>query len=128
LPGDFGTFLALTGVPLSGRDSIKVGLADAFVDVPKTYEHEITAIVTAMDPTCLPNARHARLADGPAAIGQINQVDDSVYQRAEAMRDNTNSDYSELQRRIGYNHHDEQFIDPRLRKPDIVAEADLGYE
>lgn len=38
------------------------------------------------------------------------------------------SDISELQKRTGGYHHDEAFVDPRDRKPDVVAEADLEYE
>ena len=34
LPGDFGTFLALTGIPISGKDSIKLGVADALIEIP----------------------------------------------------------------------------------------------
>ena len=61
----------------------------------------------AMDPTCLPNAKHARLADGPAGVGEIQQVNDSVRERAEAERASQEGDASELQRRSGYYHHDE---------------------
>ena len=107
LPGDFGTFLALTGIPISGKDSIKLGVADALIEIPQTYENEITGIVMAMDPTCLPNAKHARLADGPAGAGEIQLVNDAVRERAGAERADQEGHASELQRRSGYYHHDE---------------------
>jgi enoyl-CoA hydratase len=59
LPGDFGTFLVLTGAPLGGKDAIGLGLADALIEIPETYEDEITGLVQAMDPTSMPTARLA---------------------------------------------------------------------
>ena len=32
LPGDFGTFLALTGLPMTGRDALELKIADALID------------------------------------------------------------------------------------------------
>ena len=128
LPGDFGTFLALTGVPITGKDSIQLGVSDALIDVPSTYEHEIVDVMTALDPTRLPTARQARGADGPAAVGQHRQVDEAVFDRVQHINRNLRGDLSELQQRTGYHHHDEPFVDPRDRKPDVVAEADLEYE
>ena len=45
LPGDFGTFLLLTGWPISGKDAIKLKLADSLIEIPETYEHEIADII-----------------------------------------------------------------------------------
>lgn len=69
LPGDFGTFLVLTGTSISGMDAIKLGLADKLVEIPKTYDEEVAAVVRSMEPwalsnsalehdKALPNARH----------------------------------------------------------------------
>lgn len=59
LPGDFGTFLVLTGAPLNGKDAIGMGIADALIEIPETYEHEVADIVFAMDPSSMPTARIA---------------------------------------------------------------------
>jgi enoyl-CoA hydratase/carnithine racemase len=56
LPGDFGTFLLLTGWPISGKDAIKLGLADSLIEIPESYEHEVTDILTAMDPSSMPTS------------------------------------------------------------------------
>jgi hypothetical protein len=37
-------------------------------------------------------------------------------------------DVSELKARLQIHDHDEPFMDPRKRKPDVVAEADLAYK
>lgn len=41
LPGDIGTFLLLTGFPVSGRDAIELNLADTMIGIPKNHELEI---------------------------------------------------------------------------------------
>lgn len=56
LPGDFGTFLVLTGTTMSGMDAIKLGMADRVIDEPKTYIEEAALAVKVMEPWCLPNA------------------------------------------------------------------------
>jgi enoyl-CoA hydratase/carnithine racemase len=56
MPGDFGTFLTLTGMSMSGKDAIKIGLAEALIEEPSTYEHEVADILNAMDPSSAPYA------------------------------------------------------------------------
>jgi enoyl-CoA hydratase/carnithine racemase len=63
LPGDFGTFLLLTGWPVTGKDAIKLGMADSLIEVPETYEHEIIDVILALDPTSMPNSMRAMGAE-----------------------------------------------------------------
>lgn len=49
LPGDFGTFLALTGMPITGKDAIRLKLADNLVDLPRGHEIDMKDIVYSMD-------------------------------------------------------------------------------
>ena len=35
---------------------------------------------------------------------------------------------NELRARSGVHMYDEQYVDPKYRRPDVVAEADLTYE
>ena len=56
MPGDFGTFLTLTGMPMTGKDAIKIGLADKLIDEPETYEYEVGDIMQALDPATAPNS------------------------------------------------------------------------
>lgn len=44
------------------------------------------------------------------------------------MLKNEKSYLSEARRRQKYYHHDELYVDPKERKPDIIAEADIEYE
>jgi len=41
MEGDLGTFLALTGMPLSGSDALKLELADMYVKDPVNFEDNI---------------------------------------------------------------------------------------
>jgi enoyl-CoA hydratase/carnithine racemase len=60
LPGDFGTFLALTGLPISGKDAIRLGLADTQIDMPKEHEFEMADLVFSLDPASMLTADQFR--------------------------------------------------------------------
>ena len=53
LPGDFGTFLTLTGMPFTGKDAIRLKLADTQIDEPLEHELEMQNIVYALDPSSI---------------------------------------------------------------------------
>lgn len=75
LPDDFGTFLSLTGMPISGKDAIKLKVADNFIY--STYEHEsvINDVVYARDPSSLSSAAQTRMQDH-LALHFKNRVND----------------------------------------------------
>ncbi len=66
LPGDFGTFLALTGLPLTGKEAVALGLADSLIELPETYENEVTDIVNALHPPSMPDSETVLGAQGKA--------------------------------------------------------------
>ena len=127
LPGDFGTFLALTGMPLTGKEAIDLKLADSLIQIPKTYELEVQDIVNSMDPTWLPNALTAREGDH-TWYDQHDQVNDYQFQRLQAQEHRRAAESNELQSRKRQYFRTEPFVDPLERKPDLVAESDLAYE
>ena len=49
LPGELGTFLAITGFPMTGIDAKELGIADSLVHYSQAYEEEITDILFAME-------------------------------------------------------------------------------
>ena len=49
LPGELGTFLALTGFPLTGIDAKEIGIADSLVHYSQAYEEELADILFAME-------------------------------------------------------------------------------
>jgi len=59
LEGDFGTFLVLTGIPFSGKDAIRLGMADSLIEIPETYEYEVTDFMDSLDTRNMPDARTA---------------------------------------------------------------------
>lgn len=127
LPGEFGTFLILTGWPMTGQDAIELGLADGHVDNIKEHEYHMADNIYNLDSTGLLSALQYRNGDG-IGIGEKKPVSDHALEYSERLND-THSNYEwELRRRTLDTIHEEQFIDPKLRKPDIVAEADIAYE
>ena len=49
LPGEIGTFLALTGLPITGIDAKEFGIADELVHYSAAFEEEVTDVLFAMD-------------------------------------------------------------------------------
>jgi len=49
LPNELGTFLALTGLPISGADVKEFSLAEGFAHIPKNYELIIANRFAMMD-------------------------------------------------------------------------------
>ena len=65
LPGDFGTFLALTGLPITGKDALKLGMAETMILQPETYDEEISDVMMAFDSPHLPTGKEVRGAQVP---------------------------------------------------------------
>lgn len=49
LPGEIGTFLALTGLPITGIDAKEFGIADELVHYSAVYEEEVADILYSME-------------------------------------------------------------------------------
>lgn len=45
MPGDFGTFMALTGMPIHGSDACRVGLTAGVAQDPKHYAEEVADVL-----------------------------------------------------------------------------------
>lgn len=56
LPGELGTFLSLTGLPITGIDAMRFGLAEELVHTTRSYEDDVSDILTAME-FPIPSAR-----------------------------------------------------------------------
>lgn len=70
LPGEFGTFLLLSGAKFSGKDGIDLGLADKLIQVPKGYDDEVYLTLRAMDPAGMPFSRRALGREGALQLDQ----------------------------------------------------------
>ena len=49
LPGEIGTFLALTGLPITGIDAKEFGIADELVHYSSAFEEDLTDILFSME-------------------------------------------------------------------------------
>jgi enoyl-CoA hydratase/carnithine racemase len=45
MPGDFGTFMALTGLPIHGSDACRMKLTEGVVQDPKYYAEEVADVL-----------------------------------------------------------------------------------
>lgn len=126
LPGDFGTFLVLTGTPISGMDAIRLGMADKLVELPRGYDDEVAEIVRSMEPWSLPDARAEADMDfehfGAAAHEHGAAL--AMEQKAGVAR----AELNEFRRRTKQYWADELYVDPADRAPDPLAQADLHYK
>ena len=80
LPGEFGTFLQLTGFPVSGKDAIKMGIADGMVDHLHDHEFHMQDVITSMDPSSMMTAAQHRHADS-FGLFETKQVENAVIER-----------------------------------------------
>jgi enoyl-CoA hydratase/carnithine racemase len=129
MPGDFGTFLTLTGIPMTGKDAIKIGLADTLIEEPETYEEEVGDIMYELDPATAPDS-NIILGNHHYGIenAKMNQVDNHFLEVETAKNNQHDRDLGELRSRLGYHLEQEPFMDPRDRRADGVAWADLNYK
>jgi hypothetical protein len=91
------------------------------------HEHHMADVVYAMDQSNLLTPQQMRNADTFGATEQkfteeyALEYRDSLY--------NTDAAYEAEYRRRNFDHlHGAPFVDPKKRKPDVVAEADIAYE
>jgi hypothetical protein len=49
LPGELGTFLAVTGLPLNGIDAVMLGITDELVHYSKEYEKVVLDTMMNLD-------------------------------------------------------------------------------
>jgi|DEB0MinimDraft_12_1074336.scaffolds.fasta_scaffold04388_2 hypothetical protein len=77
-----GTFLMLTGFPISGKDAISLKIADTMIKMPKGHESEVEDIIKAMDPTSMLDSHQQRQAEDAANIHEHSQLlDHATYQQ-----------------------------------------------
>jgi enoyl-CoA hydratase/carnithine racemase len=76
LPNEMGTFLALTGLPITGVDAMEVGLAENMVHHSEAYEEDVTEAIMAME---FPVPDGDLLADR----GSLNPWVDQIKERIE---------------------------------------------
>ena len=64
MPGDFGTFMVLTGTSLHGKDAINIGIAELLIDEPEKYDEDVIDCITHLNPGTLPGSREVQNARG----------------------------------------------------------------
>ena len=49
LPSEFGTFMALTGLPIKGADAYRAGLVEGVLDSPRYFHEDVADAVRASE-------------------------------------------------------------------------------
>jgi hypothetical protein len=122
LPGEIGTFLALTGFPITGIDAREFGIADQLVHYSAAYEEEMAEILLAMD---LPIPSLDLIGDRGRQNGQWLK---DIADRATSEEAKFMADEFESTRKKKENIIHEEFEEPKDRKPSLTANADHKYK
>lgn len=120
LPGEVGTFLALTGLPISGIDAKQFGIADEIVHSNPTYEEDVTEILMAMD---FPIPNWETLSHN----GNNNPWRNGILERLEGENEALLADQHEALRKKLKSVH-EEFQEPKDKLPSLTAETDYKYK
>jgi enoyl-CoA hydratase/carnithine racemase len=121
LPGEIGTFLALTGFPITGIDAKTFGIADELVHYSSAYEEEICDTLFAME-FPIPNGEYM------SNIGRHNPWRERILERKKSEEAAMLADEIERARKKHDQIIHEEFVEPKDKIPSLTAESDLMYK
>ena len=103
-------------------------MAETLIQDPSTYDIEMKDVIDSMDLTDIPTANGFQLHNTqPIQMERNRAIDEYQRVRAQSLYDMQREIENEHNARIHNRSGDEQFMDPRVRKPDVVSEADAKY-
>lgn len=121
LPGELGTYLALTGLPLNGEESRKVGLADMFFHDTGMYDEIIREICSSMDwPMPTGHHLHDRFRDDKWR-NYLKSRNSSLKNTLEMM--DIIRARQKQENKLG-----EEFFMPKDRKVSVTANSEYEYK
>jgi len=121
LPGEIGTFLALTGLPITGIDAKEFGVADELVHNSSSFEEEVSDVLLALEMPVPSGYMIANRGMGDGWKGALNErVKNDEYHFF--------SSEFERARKKKQNIIFEEFEEPRDRKVDTTAATDSKYK
>ena len=121
LPGEIGTFLALTGFPITGIDAKTFGIADELVHYSSAFEEEICDTLFAME-FPIPNGQLL------SNYGRHNPWQDRILERNKNNETTLLGDEFERARKKHDQIIHEEFVEPKDKVPSLTAESDLAYK
>ena len=107
LPSEFGTFMALTGLPIKGADASQVGLVDGVLEAACNYDMEVADVVLGQEPGAY-SAKHL-FYHKDRMDGTKTQWEQFLQQKYEAKRDLILSDFQRYNHKLGYPNERSQF-------------------
>jgi len=121
LPGELGTFLAVTGLPLTGIDAAILGVSDKLHHSSKVYERDVRDILLNLD---FPIPNHRDLSDK----GRINPWARQVKMKKKWEKGDFESDLFERGKRNHENVHAEEFYEPKDKYPSTIGDSNFLYK
>jgi hypothetical protein len=121
LPGEIGTFLALTGFPITGIDAKEFGIADELVHFSGAFEEEVAETLYAME---FPIPNYDLLTNK----SRYNPWREQIQQRNESDEGKLIADEFERARKKHENLIAEEFYEPKDKVPSMSANADYQYK
>lgn len=118
MPGELGTFLALTGLPITGEDATMHGITDKLVHSSKPFEDIILDTFINME-FPIPNGLH--LTDN----NKINPWRKQMTIQAESEIMQHQNDHFERNRNRHEYFTSEEFFEPKDKMPGTVGDADF---
>lgn len=123
LPGELGTYLALTGLPMTGVDGRVLNLTDMYIHKSSKYKFLLADI---MDNVEFPMPSGFMYADNRENIKEDWQKTQHMVNHFQPSEDKFL--LQEAARRKHKNIYFSEFAEPRDRLPETVGEADMKYQ
>lgn len=121
LPGELGTFMAITGLPITGVDARVLGLADMHINISKPFEKEIRQTMMAKE---FPIPHYYLLNDN----GAIDPWSETISNRKKHLSNQNFKDMGEALKKRHENLIADEFFEPRDKKPQTTGLADYKYK
>jgi enoyl-CoA hydratase/carnithine racemase len=119
MPGEFGTFMGLTGLPINGSDAAQIELINGVIEDPKYYAENVSDYVQSME--------YPSIAAIDSNRSDLEPWDRYLYQRS-AMKDQLRKqDLDRFQRKNLDSSVREEFLEAHERIPSSTAEAEYKY-
>lgn len=120
LPGELGTFLAVTGLPMTGIDAKELGLSDMIIHQSITYEDMLVDYFKYLS-FPLPNGWWL------SNCGRNDPWNEMLTEKLEHDKDEDMADIYEASRKRHENFMTEEFFEPKDKKPSM-GNADKLYK
>lgn len=125
LPRDFGTFLALTGLPIHGSEAARMNITKGVVHLTKEYEEEVQEIVMAQE---FSRYNYEDLTSPHPSFTRGTPWQSHLVLKNQLKKQGLKTDTNRKINAMGDNNPlTEEFIEARDRQPSSIYDAEFKY-